>query len=74
MLELTEVRGIGKSLAEKLNDAGIDSIEKLASISLHDLLKVNGIGKSTGLKYIESAKKMLEKKKNKKKNNFLTCD
>lgn len=67
MLELIEVSGIGKSLAEKLKDAGINSIEKLASIKLKDLLKVNGIGKSTGLKYIESANELFEKKKERQK-------
>ncbi|MFX1594049.1 MAG: helix-hairpin-helix domain-containing protein [Promethearchaeota archaeon] len=60
--ELTKVNGIGKSLAEKMKESGIDSIEKLASMNLNDLLKINGIGKSSGLKYIESANQLLESK------------
>ena len=49
ILDLTEVNGIGKSLAEKLEENGIDSIEKLASVSPQDILKVIGIGKPQGL-------------------------
>ncbi|MFX1499745.1 MAG: helix-hairpin-helix domain-containing protein [Promethearchaeota archaeon] len=58
---LTAISGIGKSLAEKMEKTGITSIEKLASIKIEDLLKIKGIGKSTGQKYIESAKELLKK-------------
>ena len=55
-LDLLEVKGIGKSIAEKMKASGIDTVEKLASTKIQGLLKVNGIGESTGKKYIESAK------------------
>lgn len=59
---LTKVNGIGKLLAEKMEESGINSIDKLASIKLKDLLKINGIGKASGKKYIESANQILESK------------
>ena len=65
--DLTKVSGIGKSLAEKMKENGIDSIEKLASINIKDLLKINGIGKASALKYIESANQLLESKQKPKK-------
>ncbi len=60
-VNLTEVSGIGESLAEKMKKVGINSVEKLASIKLQDLLKINGVGEATGQKFIESAKKFLKK-------------
>jgi len=63
--DLTKVTGIGKSLAEKMKESGIDSVEKLASMKIKDLLKINGIGKASGLKYIESANQLLESKQKK---------
>ena len=64
--ELEDVNGIGKTTAQRMKEAGIDTIEKLASIKLEDLLKVKGIGKSSAIKYIENAKILLEKVKEKK--------
>ena len=62
-LDLLEVKGIGKSIAEKMKASGIDTVEKLASTKIQGLLKVNGIGESTGKKYIKSAKNLLQEKK-----------
>ena len=58
--KLEDVSGIGKTTADRLRSAGIDTVEKLASIKLDDLLEVKGIGKSTALKYIENAKNYLK--------------
>ena len=66
-IELEDVKGIGKATAQRMKAVGIDSIEKLASSTLEDLLKVKGIGKASAVKYIESAKKLLEKSKGKEK-------
>jgi len=63
MYELEHVNGIGKAIVERMKANGIDSIEKLASIDIKDLLEIKGIGKLTAEKYIEDAKKMLEDKK-----------
>jgi len=58
--KLEDVSGIGKTTADRLRSAGIDTVEKLASIKLDDLLEVKGIGKSTAIKYIENAKEFLK--------------
>jgi len=60
MHKLEDVSGIGKTTADRLRSAGIDTVEKLASIKLEDLLKVKGIGKSSAIKYIENAKEFLK--------------
>jgi translation initiation factor 2 subunit 3 len=59
--ELEDIAGIGKAIAEKMRSAGIDSVQKLASCKPEDLikLKVKGVGKSTAIKYINSAKELL---------------
>jgi nucleotidyltransferase/DNA polymerase involved in DNA repair len=65
--ELEDISGIGKATAERMKEAGIDSIEKLASIKPEDLLKLNikGIGDATAVKYVESAKELTLEKKDK---------
>lgn len=59
---LKNVSGIGKATAERLKTAGIDSVQKLASTTLEDLLKlkIKGIGEATAKKYIDSAKELWE--------------
>jgi len=61
--DLEDVSGIGKATAEKMRAAGFDTVEKLASSTPEDLIKANikGIGRSTAIKYINSAKSLLEK-------------
>ncbi|MFX1443399.1 MAG: translation initiation factor IF-2 subunit gamma [Promethearchaeota archaeon] len=60
--KLEEVSGIGKTTAEKMKAAGIDSIQKLASVTPEDLvkLKIKGVGKATAIKYIENAKEIIK--------------
>ncbi|MFX0188770.1 MAG: helix-hairpin-helix domain-containing protein [Candidatus Hodarchaeota archaeon] len=60
VLNLQEVGGIEKATMEKMRAMGIDSVEKLASIKLENLLKISGIDKSTAIKYITNANKLLE--------------
>lgn len=59
---LENISGIGKATAERLKAAGLDSVQKLASLKLEDLinLKIKGIGAATAKKYIDNAKKVLE--------------
>ena len=61
--ELEDVSGIGKATAERLKAAGIDTIQKLATVKLEDLLqlKIKGIGEATGKKYIDYARDLFEK-------------
>ena len=60
--ELEDISGIGKTTADKMKAAGIDSIEKLVTASAEDLvkLKIKGVGKATAEKIIINAKKVLE--------------
>ncbi|MHA1783462.1 MAG: helix-hairpin-helix domain-containing protein, partial [Promethearchaeota archaeon] len=53
-LKLEDIKGIGKK-AETLREAGIDSVEKLASADIDELIKLKGIGKSSAEKLIEEA-------------------
>ena len=59
---LEDVSGIGKATADRIKAAGVDTVEKLANISLNDLveLKIKGIGSATAQKYIDNAKKLYD--------------
>ncbi|MHA1475500.1 MAG: translation initiation factor IF-2 subunit gamma [Promethearchaeota archaeon] len=61
---LEDVKGIGSEMAKKLKEAGIKSVEILASSKPEDIvkLKIKGIGKATALKFIESAGSLLKEK------------
>ncbi len=52
--------GIGILNAKKMKQIGIGSIEKLASSSVEDLIKINGIGVNNAKNFIELAKKHLK--------------
>ncbi len=52
--------GIGILNAERMKQRGIDSIEKLASSSVEDLIRIDGIGVNNAKIYIELAKKHLK--------------
>ena len=60
--ELEDISGIGKSTAEKMKAAGIDTIEKLVAVDPEDLvkLKIKGVGKATAVKILANAKKVLQ--------------
>ena len=62
-LQLEDVSGIGKATAKRLREVGIDTVEKLATTKIEDLLKlkIKGIGASTGEKYIQTAQELIEK-------------
>jgi translation initiation factor 2 subunit 3 len=67
--ELEDVTGIKKAIAERMKAAGIDSIQKLASVQPEELvkLKIKGIGEATAKKYIYNAKKLFEESITKEK-------
>jgi len=52
--------GIGIVNAERMKKRGIDSIEKLASSAVEDLINIDGIGVNNAKMYIELAKKHLK--------------
>ncbi|KKM69223.1 hypothetical protein LCGC14_1453030 [marine sediment metagenome] len=57
---LTIIKGIGSKNAEKLNKAGIFSIEQLSNLTVEELSKVDKIGLVSARKMIEGAKSHLE--------------
>lgn len=58
---------IGKSTVERMKQMGIDSIEKLASSSVENLLAIDGIGVSKAKDYIRFAQQHIERIKAKEK-------
>jgi len=61
---LTDINGIGPSIAEKLHTFGIHTPQQLSLTEPHNLSQVNGISEKTAEKYIISAKNLLENVKN----------
>lgn len=45
--ELTDLKGIGESTAENLQNAGFDSIERVLDAERDELLEIDGIGETT---------------------------
>jgi len=66
-LDIQLVNGIGKKTAERMKQKGIDSVERLASSNVEDLLKINGIGNTTARRYISNARVYLENIKGKER-------
>jgi len=60
-VELTEVKGIGEKRAQQLKDVGIGSVEDLAKASVNDLATRMKISPKITGKWIEDAKRLLEK-------------
>jgi ribosomal protein S13 len=62
--QLEDVKGIGSETAKKIKEAGINSVEILASSKPEDIVKlrIKGIGKATASKFIQSAKSLLQEK------------
>lgn len=58
-LKLEDVKGLGKKV-DTLKEAGINSVEKLASSKVEDLTELKGIGKATAEKMIDSAKELIQ--------------
>ena len=60
--QLEDVKGIGSEMAKKLKEAGIKSVEILASSKPDNIvkLKIKGIGNATALRFIKSASSLLK--------------
>ncbi len=67
--DLEDIAGIGKTTAEKMRAAGIDSIEKLVGVKPEDLvkLKIKGVGKAKAQNIISDATEILEELSKKEK-------
>ncbi|MHA1237688.1 MAG: 50S ribosomal protein L35ae [Candidatus Odinarchaeia archaeon] len=60
---LSELKGIRSKVIENLENAGFNSIEKLAKASVEELKKIPGIGVKTAEKLINQSKEILKEKK-----------
>jgi len=61
MIELIKVKGIGEKRAEQLKALNISSVEDLAKVSAEDLASKLKISPKITVRWIENAKKLIEK-------------
>lgn len=62
--DLSSIEGVGPKIAEVLIKGGWTSVSKIVNASAEQLTSLQGIGDKTAEKLIESAKAVVEKKKN----------
>ena len=67
--DLTQVKGIGESAQRNLNNAGINTITQLTSLTPQNLSKVKGFGLTTAQKIVVEVKKFVGDNKNYKDSN-----
>ncbi len=58
VIELEDIPGVGPAIAEKLREAGYDSVELIAVSSPAELSAIADIGEATALKIITAARKL----------------
>jgi cold shock CspA family protein len=60
ILEIGEIKGMGKATEEKLRRAGFDTVESIASVDAETVSEKTGISSKVTAKLIASAKELLE--------------
>jgi cold shock CspA family protein len=60
ILEIGEIKGVGKVTEEKLRMAGFDTVESIASVDAGTVSEKSGISPKVTAKLIASAKELLE--------------
>jgi cold shock CspA family protein len=60
ILEIAEIKGVGKTTEEKLRKAGFDTVESVASVDAETVSEKTGISSKVAAKLIASAKELLE--------------
>jgi len=60
ILEIGEIKGVGKATEEKLRRAGFDTVESIASVDAGTVSEKTGISSKVTAKLIASAKELLE--------------
>jgi excinuclease UvrABC nuclease subunit len=56
--KLTDIEGVGPKVQGALIAAGYDTLEKIKSLSAEDLTQIDGIGKKTAEKIVNSTKEI----------------
>ena len=60
ILEVGEIKGVGKATEEKLRKAGFDTVESIASVDAGTVSEKTGLSSKVAAKLIVSAKELLE--------------
>ncbi len=60
ILEIAEIKGVGKATEEKLRGAGFDTVESIASVDAKTVSEKTGISSKVAAKLVASAKELLE--------------
>lgn len=60
ILDIGEIKGVGKATEEKLRRAGFDTVESIASVDAGSVSEKTGISSKVTAKLIASAKELLE--------------
>ncbi|MFX1279979.1 MAG: helix-hairpin-helix domain-containing protein [Promethearchaeota archaeon] len=60
--DITIIKGVGPTVAEKLRGAGFDSIEHIARSSVSQLTSIQGIGQANAQRIVERARALLNHK------------
>ena len=60
ILEVGEIKGVGKATEEKLRGAGFDTVESIASVDAGTVSEKTGISSKVAAKIVASAKELLE--------------
>lgn len=60
-VSLEDINGIGKKTLTQLKNANISSVEQLAKMEIHELIKIKGVGKKSAETFIEGAKGLINK-------------
>lgn len=63
-LSLTDIRNIGKASEQKLIDAGVDSVDKLAELSLQQLIDITGLPEHKAKNVMEQLNVQLQEEEN----------
>ncbi len=60
LVPVGELDGVGAKIAERLADADIGSVQKLAAASVESLVKIEGLGQKSAEKLLQKAMKFVE--------------
>ena len=60
ILEVVEIKGVGKATEEKLRKAGFDTVESIATVDADTISEKTGISSKVAARLVTSAKELLE--------------
>lgn len=60
LVPVGQLEGVGEKIAERLADANIGSVQKLANANVENLVKIEGLGQKTAEKLVQKAMDMVK--------------